>query len=269
MQNTEGFEKEVTDSFYVEVMGQTEKEEATFYLDCEEISHEDNGVKKYQTIIYLPFLTKSAWTATSYSRDKLKQRAIKTIESKLRTKYKDIMKRDYNHRERFKRFVEIVDKSKNIDFKLEYSNGLNHKAPDEKIGDKTVAEIEHELDKKISENPNDYQFKLSWKKFIQMLLNGKCSYCGLSISQVYTLAEKKELFTKRSRGYTLEVDQIDPYGNYTDENCAPSCYWCNNAKTDEFKVGEFKEIARGINKVWNLRLDDEISFPENSGIWEQ
>jgi len=52
-----------------------------------------------------------------------------------------------------------------------------------------------------------------------------------------------------------------------------SCYWCNNAKTDEYIPSEFKEIARGINHVWNKRLEkdgisEKIIFPEDSAIWE-
>jgi len=49
-----------------------------------------------------------------------------------------------------------------------------------------------------------------------------------------------------------------------------SCYWCNNAKTDEFFVDEFKEIARGINYAWQKRLGNEIVvFPEKSDIWNK
>jgi len=33
-----------------------------------------------------------------------------------------------------------------------------------------------------------------------------------------------------------------------------ACYWCNNAKTDEFDGDEFKEIGEAIKKVWKKRL---------------
>lgn len=33
-----------------------------------------------------------------------------------------------------------------------------------------------------------------------------------------------------------------------------SCYWCNNAKTDEFTFEEFEEIGKSFGLVWNKRL---------------
>ncbi|WP_188117205.1 hypothetical protein [Campylobacter concisus] len=49
-----------------------------------------------------------------------------------------------------------------------------------------------------------------------------------------------------------------------------ACYWCNNAKTDEFSPEEFKPIAEGIREVWNKRLGElgmkEIDVPDPK-IW--
>ena len=54
-------------------------------------------------------------------------------------------------------------------------------------------------------------------------------------------------------------------GEYKIGNIILSCYWCNNAKSDEFSLSEFKEIARGINHTWNKRLRSiDIEFPENT-----
>jgi len=33
-----------------------------------------------------------------------------------------------------------------------------------------------------------------------------------------------------------------------------SCYWCNNAKTDEFTAEEFAVIGKAIAMVWHDRL---------------
>ncbi len=62
----------------------------------------------------------------------------------------------------------------------------------------------------------------------------------------------------------MEIDQKEPFEGYTDNNCVSSCYWCNNAKTDEFDVQEFKEIARGIYKAWSTRLPTAVYFPEET-----
>ena len=107
-----------------------------------------------------------------------------------------------------------------------------------------------------------------------------CSYCGISLDQIKALGENKKLNNKRSdtRGYTLEIDRMLPNLEYSKKNCCMACYWCNNAKTDEFSPEEFKPIARGINEIWNKRLETiwkegssfkkECVFNENSEIWK-
>ncbi|MFY4803243.1 hypothetical protein ACOTWC_04090 [Aliarcobacter butzleri] len=113
------------------------------------------------------------------------------------------------------------------------------------------------------------------KEFDNLLEQNKCSYCGITIEKIEELGEKGKLNNKRSdtRGYSFEIDRKLPNLEYSSENCCMSCYWCNNAKTDEFSPKEFKPIARGINEMWNRRLrsiDDKysIKFDENSDIWE-
>ena len=108
----------------------------------------------------------------------------------------------------------------------------------------------------------------------------KCAYCGIHVEQIKALGENKKLNNKRSdiRGYTLEIDRMLPKLEYSEENCCMACYWCNNAKTDEFSPEEFKPIARGINEVWNKRLETiwkegssfkrEFIFDEKSEIWK-
>ena len=262
-----------------------QKTKATFVLRCKEICFDNDGKKEYQTIVYLPFLTKSSKTSNPY-KDQLEDRAKKTIESALRTKYKQIMKRDYNYWKIFKRFKELVGEkldNDNENIKHKYSTLYHHDA-NEKIGGLPVGDIWNQLAevkkieklsdlyKEIRPKNSKYKFDLSWGKFVSILVNSKCSYCGISISNVYDLAEKEKLFTKRLRGYSIEVDQIDAYSrhtdsNYTDDNCAASCYWCNNAKTDEFKVHEFKEIARGIHKTWKER-GTEIEDFDTLEFWK-
>jgi len=83
----------------------------------------------------------------------------------------------------------------------------------------------------------------------------ECGYCGIKESEIGKLAIKKQIRTKRyyHRGKTMEVDRIDPNKPYVLGNIIPSCYWCNNAKTDEFSYEEFKKIAKNITVIWNNR----------------
>lgn len=80
----------------------------------------------------------------------------------------------------------------------------------------------------------------------QHKIGQKCSYCGITLKQIYVLAENIELFAKVSRGYTMEIDQKYANAGYSNDNCVASFYWCNNAKIDEFTYYEFKMIAKSI-----------------------
>jgi len=84
----------------------------------------------------------------------------------------------------------------------------------------------------------------------------KCHYCGISEAQIEMLANNSKIKTKRfySRGKTMEIDQKKPEDGYNKDNIVLACYWCNNAKSDEFDPEEFQLIANGIKKVWNERL---------------
>lgn len=98
-----------------------------------------------------------------------------------------------------------------------------------------------------------------------------CEYCGITLEQINLLAENKQIKGKAlNRRYSLEIDRKAPNQEYTLENIAMACYWCNNAKTDEFTVEEFQPIAEGIRKVWNQRLrailphsnaNEEVVYP--------
>ena len=101
-----------------------------------------------------------------------------------------------------------------------------------------------------------------------------CSYCGISLAQIEELGKNSKLNNKRSdtRGYTLEIDRKLPNLEYSEENCCMACYWCNNAKTDEFSPKEFKPIAEGIRKAWNERLKQigkaEIEYKSDEKFWK-
>lgn len=84
----------------------------------------------------------------------------------------------------------------------------------------------------------------------------KCTYCNLSEKEAEKLFASMKIFTKRkySRGRSMEIDKIDPNGLYEKNNIALCCYWCNNAKSDEFTSEEFKDVGVVISKIWQRRL---------------
>ena len=106
---------------------------------------------------------------------------------------------------------------------------------------------------------NDYlknQFPVIYpiSDFENLLQTNTCAYCNITPEEIIQLADHKQLHKKNYRGWTLEIDRLDSNLEYKKENCVMSCYWCNNAKTDEFTREEFMNIGSEIRKIWNKRL---------------
>ncbi|MFY0253580.1 hypothetical protein ACDQ55_06450 [Chitinophaga sp. 30R24] len=83
-----------------------------------------------------------------------------------------------------------------------------------------------------------------------------CTYCKIFESEIKNLAESGWIKTKRhlTRGKFMELDRKDPFAPYTKDNVALCCYWCNNAKTDEFSIDEFAGIGNAMTRIWTDRL---------------
>lgn len=82
-----------------------------------------------------------------------------------------------------------------------------------------------------------------------------CCYCKITQEEINLLREKNLIETKRSRGFKLEIDRKLPNQEYDNiDNLVFSCYWCNNAKTDEFSYEEFLPIGKEIEIIWRKRL---------------
>jgi hypothetical protein len=128
--------------------------------------------------------------------------------------------------------------------------------------------LKNYLNKLYDELKNSYIF-MTTEEFNSLINEKTCAYCGISVKQISELGANGKLNNKRSdtRGYTLEIDRKEPNLEYTKDNCCMTCYWCNNAKTDEFDHLEFKEIARGINSVWKSRGVDIVDF-NNITFWQ-
>jgi 5-methylcytosine-specific restriction endonuclease McrA len=104
---------------------------------------------------------------------------------------------------------------------------------------------------------NEFQRQFPPEKFEQLLKANECAYCGITLEMINDLAENQQLFKKNYRGWTFEVDRKNSNVEYTPDNCVMSCYWCNNAKTDEFSFEEFLDIGEVIRSVWDKRLQKQ------------
>ena len=84
-----------------------------------------------------------------------------------------------------------------------------------------------------------------------------CEYCGISEKTINKLIDNNYIYTKAlwNRGRYMEIDKKDPFTGYNANNIVLSCYWCNNAKTDEFSFEEFDILRNGMKEIWNTRIE--------------
>ena len=104
-----------------------------------------------------------------------------------------------------------------------------------------------------------------------------CSYCGIKENEITKLVTENMAYTKRldTRERNLELERKNPNESYDEfDNLELSCYWCNNAKSDEFTSDEFRPIGREIGKIMRRRLaritlavsDEKTNFLYLSGL---
>lgn len=103
------------------------------------------------------------------------------------------------------------------------------------------------------------KFTPTFEKFYDwhLLLDRRCEYCGITEEEIEILINKNSVFTKRitTRGKNLEYDRKLPNLEYSQiDNIVLCCYWCNNAKTDEFSYEEFKKVGEVFAEIWKKRL---------------
>jgi hypothetical protein len=101
----------------------------------------------------------------------------------------------------------------------------------------------------------DFELIFPFPDFEKMFENPHCHYCKITEDQIAELIGKRKIFNKTLRGFSLEIDRKKANYEYTPDNSVLSCYWCNNAKTDEFSEEEFKVIGEEIGKIWRKRLN--------------
>lgn len=90
--------------------------------------------------------------------------------------------------------------------------------------------------------------------------NKHCEYCHITQEEINQLFEYNKIEYTRGgrRGKNLEIDRKRPKDNYGSnlDNLVLCCYWCNNAKTDEFSVDEFRPVGIAIGNILRNRLKE-------------
>ena len=112
----------------------------------------------------------------------------------------------------------------------------------------------------------------SFEDFMEWYNNNpkECFYCGISEKECQEIIYKGLLTSKRfptggtfaqgvNRGYWLEIDKKDPQGLYSRDNCVPSCYFCNNDKSDVFTHEQYKEFVGNRSEYLRKILKDNNS----------
>ena len=139
---------------------------------------------------------------------------------------------------------------------------------EDSIGEIQIAKIEGEITrwKKVNKNEIDslqlvylkeiFKSIFPFDDFLKLIKpsNRECYYCHITEAIIDDLIDNQLIFKKRFRGFTLEIDRKKPNEEYTKDNSVLCCYWCNNAKTDEFCDGEFMDVGIEIGKIWQKRL---------------
>jgi hypothetical protein len=121
--------------------------------------------------------------------------------------------------------------------------------------EKTSEQLKSTFNDKKRKGFNGFTDFADFKKWYEEnVKDNKCYYCGLSERESQRIIHDGLLTSKRfplkgitsrgvNRGYWLEIDRKNPNGLYSRENCVPSCYFCNNDKSDVFTDEQYKEFT--------------------------
>jgi hypothetical protein len=110
----------------------------------------------------------------------------------------------------------------------------------------------NKVDNRISGFESEIDF-LNW--YENNIKDSECAYCGLSERDSQKLVHEGKLKSLRfpiygtissgvNRGYWLEIDRKIPTGYYSKQNCNPSCYFCNNDKSDVFNETQYQNFKQ-------------------------
>lgn len=203
----------------------------------------------------------------------------------IKQKYNELIPRSFKtkldvflfHRCITKRRIESVELSEFKWFKIEkeilelYNKAWQLEADDKLSEDNlTISEIDEKIEKWTKENKefikeifNEYRILFitdyfPFSQFEELYPKNPedriCTYCRITDKDIEMLDNNGKIYTKRTRGFSMEIDRIEPNKEYSPDNCVLACYWCNNAKSDEFTLDEFIDhIGPGIQSVWKER----------------
>jgi 5-methylcytosine-specific restriction endonuclease McrA len=154
------------------------------------------------------------------------------------------------------------------DIITEYTTVYHQELENEEINGKKIKEIEKKI-KELTESSvgqlKEFKDKYVFEKFpkifpkeqfYKMLDIKKCCYCGITEALIEKLIIRRQIKKKSIRGFKLEVERFNSNLEYTPHNCSMCCYWCNNAKTDEFTASEFWLVGKIIGTIWDKRFRD-------------
>jgi 5-methylcytosine-specific restriction endonuclease McrA len=77
-----------------------------------------------------------------------------------------------------------------------------------------------------------------------------CYYCKIPekiIVKIYWDIRHTKRPQKRTK---LEIERLDPFGNYNKNNTVLACFNCNNSKSDILLCKEFEPIGKIIEEIW-------------------
>lgn len=158
--------------------------------------------------------------------------------------------------------LEVVEKYAGVYWQQKYDYKIDGKV---KIDDiySAIQNYKRSHAKKIADLKKSYEEDfhkiLPYETFKELLQGKKCEYCNITLEDIDKLIENIKIYKKKdTRGFTLEIDRKEVNKEYASNNIALCCYWCNNAKMDEFSYEEFKKvIGPAIQKVWEGRLKEK------------
>ncbi|MBL0765623.1 hypothetical protein [Marivirga atlantica] len=121
----------------------------------------------------------------------------------------------------------------------------------------TIEKLRSELDevKYLNLYRESFGKILSEEQYNKLIKNEKCFYCELEKKDFGELYENHLIRKKANRGFNFEIDRKNPNEEYHYDNLVMACYWCNNAKTDEFTAEEFKPIGEAIGAALMARIN--------------
>lgn len=114
---------------------------------------------------------------------------------------------------------------------------------------KPIDKLKNNYNERVRSNQNSFE---SFEDFLDWYnaQEKSCHYCKLTEAECQEIVMTGMLTSNRfpqngiigrgrARGVWLEVDRFLPKENYSRNNCALCCYFCNNDKSDVFTKDEY------------------------------